>query len=700
MLAAVASFYLGATPSAAAVLTSAREIRRIPYEDYSKAIPFCVTGLVTRMSITNFRLDTGHGVLAMWCKNFPIESGQIIRAIGMTTVNKEANLMTLRATNVVVLGTAPLPEPILKTYLEIQQCGEDDRMIRVRGFVNSVFEDEVDKRWSHGILGMDGGNLLFAVPVSHTSFADLKRLVNGEIEMTGVYSLRDGGFRRFSGRHLAIWPERPIRVLAPPPADAFDVPPLGKISWSNAETISGMRQRRIAGRVLASWDGHMMILQDTDDQRITVQLEEPGEPPAAGVILEAVGLPETDFYHLTLSHAVVRPITNETVSIPPEPAACDISVNQFFHHKRTEMIDAARHGQLIRIRGTVRVIPNPDAPPERLILESEGRPVPVALGFPQSGFMPPDVGSEIEVAGICTLETENWSPSRAFPQIRGFTVITRRPSDIRVLTTPPWWTPRRFAIAVVIFIALLVAILIWNASLRVLVERRSRQLIRSQAEKLESDFRLDERTRIASDLHDYLAQNLTALSYQLTAAKFTHGTDPAASARHLATASTMLDSSRTELRRCLWDLKSEALEEPTFDRAIRRAIQQVLDDTALVLDVRIPRSTLSDTTAHALLSVIRELVANAIRHGRAREIRIGGEIESGVLRLSVTDDGRGFDPAVRANSACGHFGLDGARNRIERLGGSFEIDSAPGKGVRARIELHLARHTQHPKENQ
>ena len=96
-----------------------------------------------------------------------------------------------------------------------------------------------------------------------------------------------------------------------------------------------------------------------------------------------------------------------------------------------------------------------------------------------------------------------------------------------------------------------------------------------------------------------------------------------------------------------------------------------------------PRAAISDSTAHGVLNAVRELVANAVRHGGAAKIRIAGEVRTGTLNISVRDDGCGFDTSTRPGQTDGHFGLDGIVERVERLGGTFEIESSPGKGTYA-----------------
>ena len=115
-------------------------------------------------------------------------------------------------------------------------------------------------------------------------------------------------------------------------------------------------------------------------------------------------------------------------------------------------------------------------------------------------------------------------------------------------------------------------------------------------------------------------------------------------------------------------------------------------------DVRIrfnvPRNRLSDVTAHALLQIIRELVANAVLHGRATKIRIAGEFSDDRLHFSVSDNGCGFDPDSCPGPSSGHFGLDGIRERIDKLGGELRIESSPENGAKATISLLASRQSQ------
>ena len=181
--------------------------------------------------------------------------------------------------------------------------------------------------------------------------------------------------------------------------------------------------------------------------------------------------------------------------------------------------------------------------------------------------------------------------------------------------------------------------------------------------------------------------NYAFIGYQVsTARKTLDGKDPATT-ECLDTAAKMIRSCRTDLRRCLWDLRNDVLDETDFAEAIRKTVVPVAGSASVDVRFAGPRAAISDSTAHAVLNAVRELVANAVRHGGATKVFIAGEVRAGALNISVRDDGRGFDVERRRGQKDGHFGLDGIAERIERMEGSFEISSTPGKGTCAEIKL-------------
>ena len=191
------------------------------------------------------------------------------------------------------------------------------------------------------------------------------------------------------------------------------------------------------------------------------------------------------------------------------------------------------NGKKVRLTGIVRDIHESGGSGVRILLDDDGRMVAVDCGAAPDTARRLRVDYLISVMGVCVMETENWNRHLMLPRVTGMFISVSSPDDITVLATPPWWTPARLVCVIGVLVLLIVAILAWNVSLRTLSERRGRELSRHQIARAESELRVDERTRLAAELHDHLAQNLTAISYQIASAERSRTVDAEASVRHL-----------------------------------------------------------------------------------------------------------------------------------------------------------------------
>ena len=341
------------------------------------------------------------------------------------------------------------------------------------------------------------------------------------------------------------------------------------------------------------------------------------------------------------------------------------------------------------IRGIVRAVPSSGDLFHQLNLESEGFLVPVDASAAPAAFREIPIGCQAEVTGICIMKTESWHQNTPLPRIKSFSIIMWSPADIKLLSRPPWWTSERLMMALAVLLAALLAIFIWNRILNRLVERKTWQLMREKIAHANATMKVSERTRLAVELHDALSQTLTGVSLQLDAAEQARRKNPALLGKHIEAARRTLQSCREELKNCLWDLRSRALEERRIADAIRKTLSPHLGAATLSISCDVPRSKLSDHTLHTLLSIIREAVTNAIRHGHASCIAITGSLDASTLVFAICDNGSGFDPHACPGVAEGHFGLQGISERVGHLGGRLDLSSAPGKGTTVRLTLNL-----------
>ena len=162
---------------------------------------------------------------------------------------------------------------------------------------------------------------------------------------------------------------------------------------------------------------------------------------------------------------------------------------------------------------------------------------------------------------------------------------------------------------------------------------------------------------------------------------------PSMARQLLGTARQLLASCRQELRCCIWDLRSRTFEEKDLTEAILRMLKQHTTGVKLLVRFNVPRQILSETTVNAVLRIIRELVINAVRHGKATQIRIAGEHHGRRISFSVTDDGCGFDTTNIPGPSDGHFGIQGIRERLTPFNGELVLTGNLGGGTRATVTM-------------
>jgi ligand-binding sensor domain-containing protein len=194
---------------------------------------------------------------------------------------------------------------------------------------------------------------------------------------------------------------------------------------------------------------------------------------------------------------------------------------------------------------------------------------------------------------------------------------------------------------------------------------------------------LAERTRIAREIHDNLAQEMSGISVQLEVVARTMPPEAEAARTHLDRARTQVRHGIAEARRYVWDLRSPALENNDLPTALSETARRLTNETAIQTQVEVNGTfrPLPRLVEDNLLRIGQEALNNAVKHAQAQRIFVNLVFDARRVQLSVRDDGRGFDNQAASNGQAGHFGLIGMRERAERIGGTLSIQSTEGSGT-------------------
>jgi signal transduction histidine kinase len=228
--------------------------------------------------------------------------------------------------------------------------------------------------------------------------------------------------------------------------------------------------------------------------------------------------------------------------------------------------------------------------------------------------------------------------------------------------------------------------MILGASTDITERKRIEEALRQRERDLRAA--LEERERISQDLHDGILQSLYAVGLGLEACK------PLMTHRHYKKAvTTMTEAIRqlnyvmSEVRNFIAGLESHVLQGSTFPVALQEMVDTLAATHPLRCRVTLDKTAadhISTEQALHLLNIVREALSNSLRHAQATKATVALKLLSRFIRLSITDNGIGFDPA--SMHGVGH-GLTNMAARARKVGGRFAIRSVPQHGTRITIDL-------------
>ena len=215
----------------------------------------------------------------------------------------------------------------------------------------------------------------------------------------------------------------------------------------------------------------------------------------------------------------------------------------------------------------------------------------------------------------------------------------------------------------------------------------ARDRLRQYAILIEDRAILQERNRIAREIHDSLGHTLTAQSIQLENALLFCQSHPDKTQTFLTQAKQLTATALKDIRHSVSTLRSDPLQNQTLTKAIASLIESFRNTTNIAPNCLISlQSPLSCEVNTAVYRIVQESLTNIAKHGKASKVILKLETVEKYLHLAIEDNGKGFNPQQNTTG----FGLQGMRERTLALRGNFTINSTPGSGCKIKVKIPLA----------
>ena len=438
-----------------------------------------------------------------------------------------------------------------------------------------------------------------------------------------------------------------------------------KSPLTSIEAIVGTHSEQVAGLVTIRGTvthlGSFVTLQDQTGAIKVIPFK--NSILSLGDEAEAIG---TDSFQED-SHTIVNArVMSLWRSSPPPPLALTPD----------EAADGEHNDHLVQVQGKLLRVDH-DEGSTRLQMEGDHQFFSVESDDLPSGpdgrFNVLKPNSVLRLTGVLSVFPKYYSTSAG-----SFRIYLRSPADVSLVSGPPWGTVDHIVELLVVLI--LCAVLIQVVHVRS-VERQFAAI-------------LEERARIARDIHDTLAQGFAGIAMQLEVVKSSLMRDHSLADEHLRTALGMVRHSRAEAHRSIATLRAFS-STMRLDGMLGEMVTSLssTSPTKLHLEASPPlRHAIPQDTAEQLFRICQEALANCMQHAHARNAWVQISESDGSLELRVRDDGNGFDPDRVVSSPMIHFGLMGMRERVSRIKGHLTIDSgAQGTSVHVRVGFAGAR---------
>jgi signal transduction histidine kinase len=600
-----------------------------------------------------------------------VRRGDRLEVEGVTSAGQFAPIALGR--KVRIIGRAPVPQPLPVTYGQMIAGNMDGQFVEVSGVVRHwepITASNEFGKW-HMELALDGGRLMISSDDKHQAGVEQ----DAEVRVQGVCLYQFNDKRQVLSPTLLIPKGVAIEIEKPAPENPFAAPVRPVASLFLFSPQADYRHRvHVHGVVTYQEPGVAVWIRDRSSglrvetrQRVAVGL---------GENIDVVGYPRYGYVTPVLEDALFQ---NQSQGPAPIPVILTNTARAFDHEEDVVSLDAWLTGIDPVDEGWSFTLEKDGVTFKALLRQAAG----------EHGAIPWLRGSRVRITGICSVISDESRPViSGIWHPRSFQILVRSPVDVAVITLPPWWTPRRvvYICALIAAVSLLaIAVVMFIARLHLREQARRRAMAEAEFSAI-----LTERNRLAREIHDTLAQGLTATSVQLMLARKNLNGVTGALPHHLDAAHQLVRESLEEARNSIWNMRSHVLESNDLAGALQIVLKHFCEGTEVQahLEQTGPTRRFAPVVENNLLRLAQESIANALKHARATQIIVKLEFGERQFRLIVRDNGTGFNPATAA-AGDGKFGLVGMRERAAELKGDLKVESDPARGTEVILTLQL-----------
>lgn len=567
-------------------------------------------------------------------------------------------------------GVMPIPRKILP--YEVGKGVHHDQFVEVEMTVRfaNQFEDGNHQRTFLALTGLDTN---FLPAFLNESLPGAETLTNIPASLIGVIGgggdpsgrLSEVRFHIQNSSDITFYKEELEKIFTSPPIaweQIFGYQPRTRSPLSNRVKVTGVVT---VGRPAEEF----YISNGKTGLRVQTQQK---EGIVSGALVDVVGIPSVNGTTEYLGDAILR-----TTGIGPLPPVQNIT----FEEAKSGNFE----GAVVSVKGYFVEKIQQEHLMTLFFMSNENR-----FSFRSTEGIPdyqwPKPGSYVSVTGVCELPPTG---PLLGPPLATFSILAMDQDALQILKGPPLLTLER---ARLILAGTSTALLLGFLFLLVLKKQVARQSVQI-ARQLEQQAITDERQRMARELHDTLDQHLAGIQIQLNAVEAWGKNAPAGIMKALLSAKAMLQHSRDETRRSVFELRSQALEKYGLIGAVEQHLVQAGEDPppTIQLVVNGEKVSFGSRVHFHLLRMIQEAVQNAIRHANATTIIVHFDFQADQLVLTISDDGIGFDKSAKAPDARPRYGLRGQQERAGKVNAELTIKSSIGNGTTVKILLPIKR---------